>query len=54
MYNYISYFINSLKKVFHTNIYFYLLLLIRDKKKNFKRYKRTINVNKVKYVINRL
>ena len=52
MYNYISYFINSLKKVFH--IYFYLLLLIRDKKKNFKRYKRTFNVNKVKYVINRL
>ena len=53
MYN-ISYFINSLKKVLSYKHLFYLLLLIRDKKKNFKRYKRTFNVNKVKYVINRL
>ena len=53
MYNYIFYFINSFKKVMSYNHLFYLLLLIRDKKK-FKRYKRTFNVIKVKYDINRL
>ena len=52
MYNYIFYLINSFKKVLSYKHLSYKL--IRDKKKNSKRYKRTFNINKVKYVKNRL